>query len=280
RFPAALLVTSRGCPGQCIFCDRSVFGNWCSFYSAGYVIGMVRELHSRYGVKEIQFRDDNFVVFKKRLVEFCRMIIAERIDIVWSCAGRVDDVDTPTLRLMKQAGCWQIWYGIESGSDEVLKADKKNSTVAQAEEAVRLTDEAGISACGFFIVGHPKETEQDIKKTIDMILRLRLDDFHISYMVPFPGSELYLRAEEFGVFRNNWKNLSGWTSRVFIPYGLTQEALEKYSKEAFFKFYMRPRIILQYLLRVAASRHVRLYFDGFLAWLEWVTKRNRYQFAR
>jgi len=276
RFPAALLVTSRGCTGKCIFCDRSVYGNRCTYHSADYVIRMVKDLKGRYGIREIQFRDDNFLLFKERLLEICRRLIDEKIDIAWSCAGRVDMINAETLKLMKRAGCWEIWYGIESGCDDILKIDKKDITVKQIESVIKLTNEAKISACGFFIIGHPGETEEDLKKTLRFLLRSRIADFHSGFMTPFPGSELYYRYKEFGTFDNDWKKLHGWVP-VFIPYNLTREVLEKYSKKMFLKFYVRPRIIFQYLARIIESRHVRLYCSGFLAWCEWVFFRKPYE---
>ncbi len=269
RFPAAMLVTSRGCTGNCIFCDRSVFGNICTAYSADYVIAMIKELRYKYGIREIQFRDDNFITFRKRVLDICSKIIDEKIDIVWSCLGRLDMINADMLEIMKKAGCWQIWYGVESGSDDILKLDKKNITIKQIENAISVTNKARISAGGFFIIGHPGETEDDLKKTLRLILKLRLDDFHMTYMTPFPGSELYYKAGEFGSFENNWKELSAWRP-IFIPYALSREMIERYSKKAYFKFYFRARIMMQYIRRVIESKHAKLYFSGFLGWLEWI----------
>ena len=269
RFPAAMLVTSRGCTGKCIFCDRSVYGNKCTAHSAQYVVDTVRHLKYKYGIKEIQFRDDNFVTFRKRLFDICNRLIDEKIDVAWSCLGRIDMVTEDMLRVMKKAGCWQIWYGIESASERILKLDKKNITIKQIKEAVRLTNKAKIATAGFFIIGHPGETEEDIKNTLRFVLKLKLDDFHMTHMTPFPGSELYYRAAEFGTFENNWKLLSAWRP-IFVPYGLTSDILEKYSKKAFFKFYFRTKIIFQYARRVITSHHAKLYFFGFLSWLEWI----------
>ena len=83
------------------------------------------------------------------------MLKAEKLDMVWTCACRVDMVNPDILRIMKEAGCWQIWYGIESGSDVILKQIKKHTTTRQIREAVRMTRDAGISPCGFFIIGSP-----------------------------------------------------------------------------------------------------------------------------
>ncbi len=274
KFPAIVLITSRGCPGQCTFCDNKVFGRRIRCYSADYVMKMIKHLQKKYGAKEIQFRDDNFLVFKDRLKELCNRMIGEKMDIVWSCAGRVDMIDAETLKLMKQAGCWQIWYGIESGCEKVLKAIKKNTTLEKIRRAVNLTKKAGISPCGFFIIGMPTETEENIKQTIDLLLELPLDEFHISHLTPFPGSEIYDTASNYGYFDNDWKKLSGWKT-VFVPKGLSKEKLTYYSNLAFRKFYFRPRIIMQYIFKIKSFKHLIVYFKAFLSLISYITQKQR-----
>ena len=164
RFPASLIMTSRGCPGKCTFCDNKVFGRSVRTHSADYVVRLIRHLQQQYGIRELQIRDDNFLASKQRAVELCQRLIDEKIDLAWSCAGRVDMITPDMLQLMKRAGCWQIWYGIESGSNRVLKAIRKNTTCERIEAAVRSTKRAGISPCGFFMIGLPTETEDDIEE--------------------------------------------------------------------------------------------------------------------
>ncbi len=267
KIPAALLVASRGCPGQCIFCDRSVFGNCLRAYSADVTFEYIKELYYKYGIREVQIRDDNYLAFPNRLRELCQLIIAEKIDLVWTCAGRVDMVNPEILALMKKSGCWQIWYGIESGSQKILNIIKKKTTIEQITKAVVMTKEMGINPCGFFIIGSPTETAETIRQTIDFALKLPLDDAHFSYMTPFPGSELYDVASQYGTFDNNWKKLHGWFP-MFVANGLTIEELEHFSKTAFRRFYFRPRIIMAYLLRMRSWHHVRYYFAGLLGLIQ------------
>ena len=271
RIPAALLVTSRGCPGKCVFCDRSVFGNVLRAYSAEYVFRMIKELYHKYGIREIQLRDDNFAAYRNRMLELCALLKNEKLDLVWTCACRVDMVNPATLKAMKEAGCWQIWYGIESGSDVILERLKKQITTKQARDAVRMTRDAGISPCGFFIIGSPTETKETIEETIRFALELPIDETHFSFLTPFPGSEVYARATEYGSFDNDWDKLNGWLP-TFVPHGLTAKELESYSKRAFRKFYFRPRIILSYIKKLRSFKHARIYFSGFMALLEWLVK--------
>lgn len=274
KLPATVMITSRGCPGQCTFCDNKVFGRTIRGYSAKYVMKMIKHLHKKYGIREIQFRDDNFLVFRKRLIELCNMLIKEKTGIVWTCAGRVGSVDKETLNLMKKAGCWQIWYGIESGSQKVLDAIKKGITIEKIIESVNLTKKAGISPCGFFMIGMPTETEEDIKKTIDLLLKIPLDEFHICHLTPLPGSEIYETANSYGCFDNDWRKLSCWKT-VFVPNGLSKKKLTYYSNLALKKFYFRPRIIMHYIRKIKSFKHLKIYFIAFLGFLSYIAQKKR-----
>lgn len=267
KLPAASLVTSRGCPNKCIFCDRSVFGSSCHGFSADYVVGMVRELHDRYGVREICFEDDTFVTFKKRLVEICNRLIDMKLDISWSCLGRVNQVDPEHLALMKRAGCWQISYGIESGSQKILDLIRKNVTLAQIRSALDVSSKAGILNKGFFIVGHPGETRDTLRETIDFALDLPLHDISATMLTPFPGTELHERAAEFGTFDADWSRMN-LLNAVFVPHGLTEEDLLSAQKELLKSFYLRPRIVGNYTSRLLSNPSLFLSLArGFRAFL-------------
>ncbi len=261
NLPAASLVTSRGCPNRCIFCDRSVFGSSCHAFSAEYVMAMITHLVKRFGVREFSFEDDTFITFKKRLVVICQGIISLGLDISWTCLGRVNSIDAETLVLMKRAGCWQISFGIESGSQEILTTIHKNVTLEQIQRAVSLCRDAGIFSKGFFIVGHPGETRETLKKSLDFALQLPLDDISVTMLTPFPGTEIYERAAEFGAFDSDWSRMN-LLNTVFIPHGLTHEDLERSQSEILKRFYLRPRIIMGYIRRLAANP---VMVKGFLA---------------
>ena len=273
RIPAGLLIASRGCPGRCTFCANIVFGKVMRAYSAEYTFEMIKDLYYTYGIREIQLRDDNFTAYRKRMIELCEILKREKLDLVWTCAGRVDMVDPILLRTMKEAGCWQIWYGIESGAQAILDKIKKNTTIEQIEKAVRITKEAGISPCGFFILGHPTETRKSLEATINLSIKLHLDEAHFGFMTPLPGAEIYHHTEEYGTFDDDWEKLNGWFP-VFVPYGLTVEELVRYSKTAFWKFYFRPRIVFAYLKKIKSWRHLMFYFSGLVGLLEFLVREK------
>lgn len=249
RLPAASIVTSRGCPETCMFCDRAVFGNKCRAFSARYVVEMIRLLKYKYGIRELLIEDDTFPMFKDRLIKICEFLIRDRLNVSWSCLARVNMLDFKILKLMKRAGCWQIGYGIESGSQEILDFANKRIDLKEVEDTIRLTHESGIMSKGFFIMGFPKENEETLRSTIDFATRLRLDDISIAFMTPLPGTRLYSIASQYGQFRDDWGKMS-LLEVVFLPHGLTEEKLKKYSRELWKKFYLRPRIIMGYILRI------------------------------
>lgn len=250
QLPAAHLVTSRGCTGKCLFCDRSVFGRLPRMHSAERVLAMIEHLVRNYEIREIQFFDDNFALFPKRLEEICQGLIAKNWGLSWSCQARCDMLNPKILRLMKRAGCWQIGLGIESGSDKILKILQKGETKEKIKKAVEATTKAGIEVKGFFILGNPGETKETLEETKNFILSLPLTYVHTTYFTPYPGSEAYTIADKFGKFKfkNDWSKLGrGTIEAVFVPYGLTKKYLEKKAAEIFKRFYFRPKIIYYHI---------------------------------
>jgi radical SAM superfamily enzyme YgiQ (UPF0313 family) len=207
------------------------------------------DLHKSYGIREFSFEDDTFITFKKRLIELCERLISLKLDISWSCLGRVNHVSAENLSLMRRAGCWQISFGIESGSQDVLNLVNKGMTLDQVRTAVRLSKNAGIKVKGFFIIGHPGETADTLRMTRDFALELPLNDISVSLMTPFPGSELYDRAPEFGIFDANWENMN-LLNAVFVPHGLTRQNLVQAQRDLIKGFYLRPRIVSDYTMRL------------------------------
>ncbi|UCD84808.1 MAG: radical SAM protein [Deltaproteobacteria bacterium] len=266
RFPASSILTSRGCPGKCTFCDLSVFKNSCRSFSAEYVIEMIRILWDSYGIREISIHDDNFLMFKQRLVKICELLITEGWRLSWSCNGRVDQMDQDILQLIRKAGCWQVGYGIESGSEAILEQIKKGINLEQITRVVRWTREAGIRVRGYFMLGNPGETRETMIETIEFAKKLGVDDFQLTYFTPFPGSESFRNADNYGTFTKDYRIMTTWFP-VFIPKALSRETLESYYRKAFREFYMRPKVIWSYLRMVQSPRHLLHLFRGFLSLL-------------
>jgi len=247
--PVFPIITSRGCFGRCIFCDRGVFGNRVRMHSAKYVMGMIQELRARYGIREITFYDDTLAVDKERLKELCGLISREGKSLSWSCSARVDQVDEHTLFMMRRAGCWQINYGIESGSENILKTLKKGITIEGIRDTARLMKKTGMSMRGYFIIGSPGETEATLNESLDLILSLPMNDILVEYMTPYPGSELYGHVGEYGRMLGDWSTLNSYDMN-FIPNGMSEDILRKYFLRFYKSFYLRPRVVFNYAMRI------------------------------
>lgn len=270
---SGLLITSRGCSNACTYCDRGCFGEYVRAHGAGYVMNMIGDLYHNYGIRQFRINDDNFLLFKPRLKTVCERLIKEGPKIKWSCFARADNIDEETLALMKKAGCWQISYGVETGSQEIHDLEKKNLTLEQIEKAIVLTKKAGIRTIGFAMIGHPKESLASIKATIAFSKKLPLDDFKIVYLVPYPSTPLYREAEKYGVLKKDWRKMNAYTEPCFIPYGLTKKDLIKWRKIIYRRFYLRPKVIISYLSQIKSPRQAGVLLSGFGSLLKlWFSK--------
>jgi len=261
------ILTSRGCPGRCSFCDTQVFGQNFRGYSARYVINMIDHLIKNYGIEDFLIYDDTFVVNKKRLSEICNTLIDGKYKIHWSCCSRVNFVNPEILQLMKKAGCWQIEYGIESGSPEILKRMKKSITLDQIKDALIWTKEAGIMTRGNFIFGYLGETKQTLRETMDFLMDIKLDYFQQTFLTPYPGSEVYRTAKDYGEANLEWEKMNNMSIN-FVPEGLTEKDLIDFSKMAFKKFYLRPKVIISHIKNLRSPGIIKHYIKAFLVFLK------------
>lgn len=256
RLPSTSMITSRGCTGRCIFCDLKTFGNRCRRNSIPYTMRVVEYLTGRFGIRDLRIPDDTFVISRKHVLAFCDEVSARGIDISWSCQARVNTVDPELLAAMKRAGCWQIDYGIESGSQRILDTLRKGITREQALRALRWTKDAGIQTKGYFMLGSPGETPETIRETIAFARTAALDSFQVSFFTPFPGSPVYDEIASHGVLEEQWGSMSIWNP-VFVPRGMTKTQLVDASRRALRSFYLRPGTILRYLMRIRSFGGLR-----------------------
>ncbi len=248
RWPCASVVLTRGCPNQCTFCDRSVFGNVCRAYSPEYALEMLRDLSVNYGVREILIEDDTFVIRKEHVRRFCELLIRENLNLSWSCLGRVDRMDKDILALMHKAGCWHISYGIESGSPEILQRVKKNIDLDTVNSTLSATRAAGIETKGFFILGLPGETPETIEQTRQLVRKIPSDDITVMKFTPFPGSEEYRRLQQAGQTDLQWEQMNTLNTAC-VPADMTSADLDRAHSEILRTFYSRPDIVLRHGLK-------------------------------
>ena len=212
------MITSRGCPFNCGYCDQSVFGRKWRCHSPEYVISEISYLKKQYGIDFISFEDDNFLLSKQRTIEICRGMIGKSLNIEWSCLGRVNEVDDEVLSLMRQAGCKTVYIGIESGSERILKLINKRLSIDEYRKGIKLIKKYGINVTGSFILGVPSETKEDIDRTIDLALSLPLDGISFFTYTPYPKTPLRELAFKHGKISDEWKNYSGHPSSLpFFP---------------------------------------------------------------
>lgn len=267
RKKAASIITSRGCPFQCVFCNR-IFGRKYRTHSPEYVVAEIDQLVKKYGIQELEIKDDNFVADPERVKKICKLLIKRNYDLIWSCDVRADAAEKEMFKLMKKAGCWLIQMGIETGDENVMKAIKKGITIEQVKRAVNLANNEGLEVKGFFMIGHHVDTKETIEKTIKFAKSLPLHTANFAIAVPFEGSELYNIKEKYGTFDGNVKELSAHTdSPPFVPFGLTKEYLRKMKKKAYLSFYGNPKLILRLIKNIRSFYDVKRYLTGALVYL-------------
>jgi radical SAM superfamily enzyme YgiQ (UPF0313 family)/SAM-dependent methyltransferase len=246
KLPVMNVLTGRGCPNQCTFCDRSLFGRRLRQRSADNIADEIDMLVRRFGVREIAFVDENFTIRPRLIVDLFETLDRRGIRPAWTAMSRVDTVDRALLRFMRDHGCWHISFGIESGDLNILKRIKKKIDLDQAARVVADCRALGIRTKGFYIVGHPGETLETMEASIQSAFRMPLDDVVVTINTPLPGTDQYREAARYGrLAAADWSRFNMWTP-VFVPHGLTAEILIEKHREFYRRFYLRPRPLVRY----------------------------------
>jgi radical SAM superfamily enzyme YgiQ (UPF0313 family) len=252
--PNTSIISSRGCPYRCSYCDRSVFHQGFRFNSAAYMHDHLAFLNREYGIRHVFFYDDLFTFDRARVEEFCRLLRTSRLPVTYNCVARLEHVDRELVELLKNSGCWQVNFGIESGDPEVLKKHRKFMALDDVHRKLLMVKDAGMRVKGLFMVGLPGEDEPAIRRTIDYALSLPLDEINVTKFTPFPGAPVYRDIREHGEFTEDWPAMN-CVNFVFIPHGMTKERLAELYNEFISRFYRRTRIHLGYLRMLWKSPH-------------------------
>jgi radical SAM superfamily enzyme YgiQ (UPF0313 family) len=239
--PVATLITSRGCPFSCSFCDRSTSGKRGRMHGVEGVMRLCRHL-VECGVRHILFVDDLFTVRKQRVVEICHALLDEGVRFTWSCNSHPNLLDLETMRLMRRAGCWQIAYGIESGSQRILDVVKREVRISRMRETLRMTRAAGIRTKGYVMIGHPTEGLDSLAETAAFLRDVELDICQITKFTPYPGTPSYATIREYGEFDEDWERMNAMNF-VFVPRTLSVDLLEDYFDHLYRVFYSRPDVL-------------------------------------
>ena len=194
RLSATNIRTTRGCPNRCAFCAGTIVsGPGVRYHSINYVMDLVQDVVERFGVKAVHFEDETFAADRSRVLALCEEMRRRGLHkrIQWDCLFRVEQAESELLARMKSAGCIQVEYGFESGSDAALRRVGKNASVEQNRRAVRLTREAGLRIYADIMLGLPGETEEDIRATRRFLRWARPEAICASRMTPLPGTPVY-----------------------------------------------------------------------------------------
>lgn len=270
KYPIAPIMLTRGCPYDCTFCAAKVIsGKKLRKRSVENVISEVKLLYNVYGIREFHIVDDNFTMDKEYAKNFLSELEKLNLDISWAVPNgiRMENLDIEFLLQMKKTGLYLVSLGIESGSDRVLKLIKKNLNIDRIRKTVRMISNAGLEIAGFFILGLPGETRNEIEETIKLSLELDLVRANFFTYLPFPGTESYSKLKETGELEKvNWDNFY-FSKAAYSPIGITNKELRWLQRKAFLRFYLRPKIVFKNLLDIKSFKHFRFLFKRGINWV-------------
>ncbi len=218
----ATMITSRGCPYTCSFCDRTVFERLHRYNSAAYIYEHMRYLRDRFDVHHINIYDDLFSAHKKRVYELCELLINKPLGVGFNCAIRTGHDDFEMLKLLKRAGALMVSLGVESADPEMMRRHKAGVTLDAVRATVEKIHAAGLRAKGLFIFGLPGETPATVRATSDFILSIDLDEMNMTKFSPLYGAPIWdeCASQREGTFTEDWRLLNCLNS-VYIPNGFS-----------------------------------------------------------
>jgi radical SAM superfamily enzyme YgiQ (UPF0313 family) len=263
RSPKTAMVTSRGCPYRCIFCDHNIYGNLYTSYSARRIVMEMKQLVEVYGIKDIAFVDSLFAISQEKVEGFLEELEKEKIDVTWTCTIRCDTMTKPLLERMKKAGCWRVRIGIESGSEEILKFIKKDIDKKEIKKVVGWADEIGLEPKAFFILGHCLETKATMEESIRFARSIPLKDITVQLNTPLEGTEQFTFYKQYGSLVSEHSDTYSFWQPVFLPRGLTYADLTGAQRRFYRRFYLRPVIWWRHLRTLRRFSGIKKYFSGF-----------------
>jgi len=242
------VMASRGCPYGCIFCITSYFwGRKVRFRSARKVVDEIEGHVYRQGARYVIFTDDELVMNRKFIYEFIKEVKERKLDIVFTCGARVDHVDKDYLKYLYDNGCIMLYFGVESGSQDTLDKIGKGITIDQSIRVFKWIKELKGHATASFILGFPWETVEDLEKTINFAIKLDPSYAQFTVATPYPGTPLYYFAIKNNlIVHRNWEHYTTLTP-VMKGFYLDINTIKRYLKQAYRKFYLRWKFIMQEL---------------------------------
>lgn len=247
------VVTARGCPFSCLFCFNR--NTKVRYREIKKCVDEIELSHNKYNTEFFMFLDDTLTISKNRTTELCDEIIKRGLHkkIAFYANARADSIDFDTLRKLKQAGVVEISMGVESGNQQILNMVNKGTKIKQYQQVYSWMRKLGFETRGSFILGHPYETHQTVRDTINFAKRLKLVRVSCCIMTPYPGTKVYQMALEnkgIHLISNNWGEFTRYGRSVIRTDELTKEDLEKYQKLFIMEFYTQPKVIFYHLAQL------------------------------
>ncbi len=260
RLPVTNIITTRGCPYLCTFCATSRTAP--KYRSPENVVGEMKELVEKYGIRDIAIWDDTFTLNKKRVLEICRLIIESKLDVIWCAHSRINLVDRELLETMSKAGCWKVFFGAESMIQKNLDTIKKGLKVEEIFNAINLCKKFGIDSECSFMFGIPGETYEDALQTIKLVKQLDPDYAKFFPITPMPGTEFYEEGVKHGTIDGNIESRTTGNYVVYVPNSMKKEEMEKIVPLAYKEFYLRPKYIFKYAKKIRSLDDVKRAWRG------------------
>ena len=242
------VMTSRGCPYPCSYCAASlVSGKKIRRHSINFLMEWIEKYRKDYGAGNFAIIDDAFSEDRGYVIEFCEALLEKGLKMKWDCgtnAVRLDTLEPELLRLMERAGCFYISLGIESGSERILRDMHRKADLAEIREKIKLVKrETRMTVGGFFILGYPRETREDLRKTIKLALDLPLDLAQFWIFSPYPGTEITEKLKQEGRLENlDYTSCHNFAASLPAD-GVPLKTIKNYQRYAYLRFYSRPRIL-------------------------------------
>ncbi len=246
------IITSRGCPYDCLYCSRPVIGKNVRYRSPENVVTEMEECIQKFGTEWFQFVDDSSTLNKNHMLQICKELTDRRLNVKWGCQTRIDLVDETLLKIMHEAGCREISFGVESGSNRIRTILRKRFGDESVFKAFKLCRKIGIETTAFLLLGLPTETRDELYETVNFGKKIDADYVEVHVSTPFPGSDLFnLAVKEDVIPADIWdiyvEGKLGSTLPLYIPSSLTREEVQEAQKQAYKKFYFRASYIFRRL---------------------------------
>ncbi len=249
-------MSSRGCPHRCTFCD--VPRARVRFNSAAWVAADVESCLDL-GIREVHFFDDMFNQSPERVTDIARAFIRKNYIFDWSFRGRVDRMDPAMLRAAKESGCYRVYLGLESGTNRILKLMNKGFEVDMIKRGVAAARKEGLEVHGYFMVGFPTETKEEIMATFDLASKLDLDFVQFSVTTYLPGTKIYSDALKEGLFNDLWREQAknprkSFEAPIAAAHTVGEEEIWRLVKDAYRRFYLRPQMVWRNIKGIRSPR--------------------------